>query len=842
MSSLEGTLPSSLTRRPSRSTATTFSTEVFDNEVVPSSLASISPILRVANEIESERPRVAYLCRFYAFEKAHRLDQSSSGRGVRQFKTLLLQRLERDNGPSLLARVKKTDAREIQAFYQQYYEHYVRALDQGERADRAQLGKAYQTAGVLFEVLCAVNKTEKVEEVAPEIIAAARDVQEKTEIYAPFNILPLDSAGATQPIMQFEEIKAAVSALWNIRGLNWPSSFEQQRQKTGDLDLLDWLRVTFGFQRDNVRNQREHLILLLANSHIRLYPKPEPLNKLDDRAINAVMNDLFKNYKTWCKFLGRKHSLRLPQGQQEIQQRKLLYMGLYLLIWGEASNVRFMPECLCYIFHNMAHELNGLLAGNVSIVTGENIKPSYGGDDEAFLRKVVTPIYRVIEKEAKKSRNGTAPHSAWCNYDDLNEYFWSPDCFSLGWPMRDDGEFFRSTFNLPQGRMGAQKKSGRTGKSNFVETRSFLNIFRSFDRLWTFYLLVLQLMLIIAWEGISVMDILKKDVLYNLSSIFITAAILRLLQSILDLVLNFPGYHRWRLTNVLRNILKVVVSLFWVIILPLFYVHSFKGAPEFVKNLLSFVRQVKGIPPLYIFAVAVYLLPNLLAAVLFLFPMLRRWIENSDWHIVRFLLWWSQPRIYVGRGMHESQFALLKYTLFWVILLVAKFSFSFYFQIKPLVQPTKDIMSIRHVDFGWHEFFPNGQHNYGAVIALWAPVLMVYFMDTQIWYSIFSTMCGGVIGAFDHLGEIHTLTMLRSRFQSLPGAFNTYLVPTDKKQKKRFSFSPRFAEISTSRRSEAAKFAQLWNEIICSFREEDILSDRNGLRTKLFSCFSFPQS
>jgi len=63
MSSLEPA-PSTLTRRPSRSAAmTTFSMEVFDNDVVvPSSLATISPILRVANEIESERPRVAYLC------------------------------------------------------------------------------------------------------------------------------------------------------------------------------------------------------------------------------------------------------------------------------------------------------------------------------------------------------------------------------------------------------------------------------------------------------------------------------------------------------------------------------------------------------------------------------------------------------------------------------------------------------------------------------------------------------------------------------------------------------------------------------------------------------------
>uniref|UniRef100_A0A6N2KU77 1,3-beta-glucan synthase n=1 Tax=Salix viminalis TaxID=40686 RepID=A0A6N2KU77_SALVM len=823
MSNLEPSGSQMLSRRPSRSAATTtFSLEVFDNEVVPSSLGSIAPVLRIAAEIEHERPRVAYLCRFYAFEKAHRLDPNSSGRGVRQFKTSLLQRLERDNNSSLASRVKKTDAREIESFYQQYYEHYVRALDQGEQADRAQLGKAYQTAGVLFEVLCAVNKTEKVEEVAPEIIAAARDVQEKKEIYAPFNILPLDSAGASQSIMQLEEVKASVAALWNTRGLNWPTAFEPQRQKAGDLDLLDWLRAMFGFQRDNVRNQREHFILLLANKHIRLNPKPEPISKLDDRAVDEVMNKLFKNYKTWCKFLGRKHSLRLPQGQPEIQQRKILYMGLYLLIWGEAANVRFMPECLCYIFHNMAYELHGLLAGNVSIVTGENIKPSYGGDDEAFLRKVITPIYHVIEKEANKSKNGKASHSQWCNYDDLNEYFWSSDCFSLGWPMRDDGSFFTSTRDV--GKKASSEKPRSTGKAYFVETRTFWHIFRSFDRLWTFYILALQAMIIIAWSGVSILNIVQKDVLYQLSSIFITAACLRLLQSILDLVLNFPGFHKWKFTDVLRNVLKIIVSLAWAIILPLCYVHSFKAAPDKIKDLLSFFKEVKDIPALYLLAVAVYMLPNILAAALFIFPMLRRWIENSDWLIIRFLLWWSQPRIYVGRGMHESQFVLIKYTVFWLLLLCSKIACSYFIQIKPLVKPTKAIMSIRHVDYEWHEFFPNAKNNYGAVLSLWLPVILVYFMDTQIWYSIFSTIYGGFTGAFDRLGEIRTLGMLKSRFQSLPGAFNTYLVPSDKKQKKGFSFSKRFSEVTASKRSEAAKFAQLWNEVICSFREEDLIN------------------
>ncbi|KAL3627163.1 hypothetical protein CASFOL_028526 [Castilleja foliolosa] len=60
------------------------------------------------------------------------------------------------------------------------------------------------------------NKTEKVEEVAPEIMAAANDVQAKKEIYAPYNILPLDSAGAKQSIMQLEEQLVGVISITEV--------------------------------------------------------------------------------------------------------------------------------------------------------------------------------------------------------------------------------------------------------------------------------------------------------------------------------------------------------------------------------------------------------------------------------------------------------------------------------------------------------------------------------------------------------------------------------------------------------------------------------------------------
>ena len=162
---------------------------------------------------------------------------------------------------------------------------------------------------------------------------------------------------------------------------------------------------------------------------------------------------------------------------------------------------------------------------------------------------------------------------------------------------------------------------------------------------------------------------------------------------------------------------------------------------------------------------------------------------------------------------------------------LSSYVYSF-FQVKPMIQPTRDIMKVHNIHYAWHEFFPNGllplspwpfvnlpawqliillifcsmQLQITLVLSflsgfpwswlvfpfsvhlrwLWCasswvlveksiytlPLwvlfktrrLQVYFMDTQIWYAIYSTLYGGVSGAFDRLGEVNEIVVVIPNF------------------------------------------------------------------------------
>ncbi|CAA6661090.1 unnamed protein product [Spirodela intermedia] len=609
------------------------------------------------------------------------------------------------------------------------------------------------------------------------------------------------------------------------------------------MDLLDWLGSFFGFQSDNVRNQREHLVLLLANAQMRLHPPPDNIDTLDPGVVRRLRRKLLHNYTSWCGFLGRKSNV-WPMTAPRSSVRFPVPPHL-----GEAANLRFVPECLCYIFHHMAMDLNRILEDYIDDATGRPALPAISGEN-AFLLRVVTPIYETIKAEVEASRNGTAPHSAWRNYDDINEYFWSKRCFSqLRWPLDLSKNFFATS-----------RTKNRIGKTGFVEQRSFWNLFRSFDRLWIMLILFLQAATIVAWEGKEYpwQGLQSRDVQVRVLTVFISWAGLRFLQSVIDIGTQCGLVTRETPLLALRMVLKSIVSAVWTVVFGVLYSQiwdqknrdrRWSGAAN--SKVVTYL-QVSG----------VFIIPELLGITLFILPWFRNFLEKTNWRILYVLTWWFQSRTFVGRGLREGILDNLKYGLFWVAVLSVKFIFSYFLQIKPMVAPTKTILRINDINYKWHEFF--SKTNRFAVVLFWLPVVIIYLMDTQIWYSIFSSMVGALVGLFSHLGEIRNVQQLRLRFQFFASAMQFNLMPEEQLFKERGTLKSKFEEAILrlklryglgrpykkieSNQVEATRFALIWNEIIEAFREEDIVSDKEvellelppnawGIRVIRWPCF-----
>ncbi|MBA0698044.1 hypothetical protein Goari_021554 [Gossypium aridum] len=276
----------------------------------------------------------------------------------------------------------------------------------------------------------------------------------------PYNIIPVHNLLSNHPSLRFPEVRAVASTLRAVGDLRLPP----HGQWHPAIDLLDWLALFFCFQHDNFKNKREHLVLHLANSQMRLSSPPKNIDTLDAGVLHTFRRKLLKNYTNWCSYLGKKSNVWISKSghSKSDHPRELLYVGLYLLIWGESANLRFMPECICYIFHHMAMELNKILEYYIDENTGQLVMPSLLGEN-TFLHCVVKLIYEIVKAEVENSKNRTVPHTAWRNYDDLNDYFWSKRCFKkLKWPLDVGSKFFVTS-----------SRSKHVGKIGFVEQRSF---------------------------------------------------------------------------------------------------------------------------------------------------------------------------------------------------------------------------------------------------------------------------------------------------------------------------------------------------------------------------------
>ncbi|KAG9136289.1 hypothetical protein Leryth_003883 [Lithospermum erythrorhizon] len=623
-----------------------------------------------------------------------------------------------------------------------------------------------------------------------------------TEDLVSFNIIPLDAPTTTNPIVSFSEVQAAVSSTKYFGGLpELPGDF--CTPSTRSKDMFDFLHFTFGFQKDNVSNQREHVIHLLANEQTRLRVPEESDPILDEAAVQKVFLKSLDNYIKWCTYLG---ILPVWSNLESVsKEKKLLFVSLYFLIWGEAANVRFLPECLCYIFHHMGRELEEILRQQVAQPANSCVSEN----GVSFLDQVIRPLYDVVAAEATNNDNGRASHSAWRNYDDFNEYFWSLNCFELSWPWRKSSPFFLK----PTRRSKTVIKSAggkRQGKTSFVEHRTFLHLYHSFHRLWIFLFMMFQALTIIAFNK-GRFTIRTTRALLSLGPTYV---VMKFIESVLDMIMMFGAYSTSRRMAVTRIFLRFI----WFSVASVFICFLYVKVLEQKNGSTSESVFFK----LYVMILAIYAGFQFFVSVLMQIPACHLLTNRCDqFSVTRFIKWMHQEHYYVGRGMYERTSDFLKYMVFWLIVLGCKFAFAYFLLIQPLEDPTRAIVAMDIRQYSWHDIVSQNNHNALTVASLWAPVLTIYLLDIHIFYTIISALYGFLLGARDRLGEIRSLDAVHKLFERYPEAFMDTLhvaVP------RRTSLQSSGLVLEKSK-FDASRFAPFWNEIIRNLREEDYVTN-----------------
>jgi callose synthase len=123
------------------------------------------------------------------------------------------------------------------------------------------------------------------------------------------------------------------------------------------------------------------------------------------------------NYTEWCQFLGVQSVSYTGHPQGDLKNALHMDIMLFFLLWGEAGNLRHMPECLCYMYRQALSMLNQDFLGQQKVPEGW------------YLRQVVRPVWIEASNMQRKSSLGkNLEHTQVRNYDGINEYFWKKYC------------------------------------------------------------------------------------------------------------------------------------------------------------------------------------------------------------------------------------------------------------------------------------------------------------------------------------------------------------------------------------------------------------------------------
>jgi callose synthase len=297
-----------------------------------------------------------------------------------------------------------------------------------------------------------------------------------------------------------------------------PDNLPRHLQAHADIifSTVQVLASELGFQVDNSRNQSEHLLMMLANEckmgeHILTEPP------------NRIHGKLFANYKKWCDRVGSAPNFIKKKEAGKAYVSQIQDILIYMLIWGEAANLRHTPECICLLFHKtmQSYQLGG---------RKEHLYPGY------FLDHVITPIYEVMATALQKKTD----HEGRKTYDDFNEFFWSPSClrYEIIHSKLDSNEFSYASASAEETHPFLAQGLSQASKT-YVEKRSYFHSFLSFHRILEWHTVTFTIMACLGFSNDLIWS--TAYTLQTMSVIFIEINAFGILWMCLEIWSHYPS-------------------------------------------------------------------------------------------------------------------------------------------------------------------------------------------------------------------------------------------------------------------------------------------------------------
>lgn len=604
-------------------------------------------------------------------------------------------------------------------------------------------------------------------------------------------------------------------------------------------DIFIDLTNKFGFQRDSMRNMFDHFMTMLDSRASRFTPNQALLSLHADyiggenanyrKWYFAAQIDLddeigFRNMKLGKTSRrvrkARKKSKTLrnenPEDAQKTleelegdysleageyrwksrmnqlsQQERVRQVALYLLLWGEAGQVRFTPELLCFIYKCADDYF-------LSPECQNRVEPVPEGD---YLNRVVTPLYRFIRSQVYEIVDGRfvkreRDHDKIIGYDDVNQLFWYPEgmeriAFEDGTRMVDFPPHERY-FKL--GDVVWKKVFFKTYK----ETRSWFHMATNFNRIWVIHITAFWF-----YASYNSPAIYTKDYSYLLNQ-------------------KPLGQTAWAAASIGGTIasgIQIIATLSEWAFVP----RQWPGAQHLTRRLmfLILILIVNLITPVYVLgyvgyrhstsAKAVGIVGFLISIFTFIFFSIMPLGGLFGSYLNK------RTRRYVASQTFTASFPKLKGVdmwlsyLVWVTVFGAKLAESYFFLILSLRDPIHDLsqMDMRCTGEVWWGDKLCKQQAKITLGVMYATDLVLFFLDTYLWYIIVNTIFS--VGRSFYLG-ISIWTPWRNIFSRLPKRIYSKVLATNDMEVK---YKPKVL------------ISQVWNAIIISMYREHLLSIDN---------------